>query len=192
MQALPRLALDRVRIAFEVLHVLFEPVIFLLQGVNLLMKLAILCTLLLISVQAVMSHDHVVAENERQCHRERRGNAPPHAVEKLRRARLQLYFWLAGAHKLLTPRGLRFALSQRLMIGANSSDVAAMGAKNLRRGIYSSTHVLNCDAKPGPQPAIRTRDNGRSSANATKFDFRPPRVGCSLGSFILQPGNRSR
>lgn len=98
VQALARLALDRVRIALEVLHVLFEPIIFLLQGVNLLMKLAILCTLLLISVQAVVSHHHVVAENECQHNRQCRGDAPSHAEEKLRSARLQLDIWLADAH----------------------------------------------------------------------------------------------
>ena len=92
VQALARLALDRVRIALEVLHVLFEPVIFLLKGVNLLMKLAILCTLLLVSVQAVVSHHHVVAENERQHNRQRRGDAPPHAEEEIRCARLSFIF----------------------------------------------------------------------------------------------------
>jgi len=98
VQAFSRLALDRVGIVFKVLHVLFEPVIFLLQGVDLLMKVAILCALLLISVQTIAAHHHVVTEDKRQYNRQRGSDAPPHTIEEIRRARLQLQLWLAGAH----------------------------------------------------------------------------------------------
>src|SRR5579862_7198012 len=129
VQAFAGFALNGIGIALQVLHVLFEVVVLLLQRFDLLVKLAILGTLLLISIQTVAAHDHVVSENESQHHGQAGRDATPHPIEGVHRPRLQPDFRFAGVHGKSSPAALQKKLPQRLMIGAISPEVVLRVAK---------------------------------------------------------------
>jgi hypothetical protein len=106
VQALPGFAFYGVGIALKVLHVLLEPIVLLLQRLDLPVQRAILCPLLLVGIQPVTADDDVVAEDDRQQNRQGRGDTPPPAVEEVYRPRFQPRFGFAGAHNLIPDRNL--------------------------------------------------------------------------------------
>lgn len=67
MQLFPRLMLDSARIALQTLNVTFKQVVFVLQGLQLLVERCTIPALLLICSQAVLSKDYVVTEPEHHC-----------------------------------------------------------------------------------------------------------------------------
>ena len=84
MQLLARLSFDRVRIIFEMIHMLLEPGILGLKLLDLGCQHPIFAALLRVRGNSILPKDRVVAEHQRHRDRDAACHAPSHGVHRAR------------------------------------------------------------------------------------------------------------